>query len=77
MPYWLRVLIALDQFANTVLGGWPDETLSSRAGRKKGTAWYWTTLAWVLNHFQPNHTTMAIMSVEDQAYVPPALRDEK
>ena len=75
MPYYLRVLIALDQFANTILGGWPDETLSSRAGRKAHCTWYWKALAWVLNHIQPDHTKIAIMSVEDQAYVPPALRD--
>jgi len=28
-----HILIALDQLANTLLGGWPDETLSSRAWR--------------------------------------------
>lgn len=28
-----QVLIALDQLLNTILGGWPDETLSSRAYR--------------------------------------------
>ena len=28
-----RILIALDQFINTIAGGWPDETLSSRAWR--------------------------------------------
>ena len=34
MPRWGRhVLIALDQLGNTLCGGWPDETLSSRAWR--------------------------------------------
>ena len=34
MPRWVRhVLIALDQLGNAVCGGWPDETLSSRAWR--------------------------------------------
>lgn len=28
-----RVLIALDQLLNACAGGWPDETLSSRAWR--------------------------------------------
>lgn len=31
---WLKqVLIALDQALNALLGGWPDETLSSRCWR--------------------------------------------
>lgn len=32
-PYWLRILISIDQFLNTLLGGNEDETLSSRGGR--------------------------------------------
>lgn len=32
--YIRRVLIALDQFANTLCGGWPDETISSVCYRK-------------------------------------------
>ena len=31
--YHRNVLIAWDQLLNTLLGGWPDETLSSRAYR--------------------------------------------
>lgn len=76
MSYWLKVLIGLDQFSNTLLGGWPDETLSARAGRNAGKHWYWKMLASVLNRIQPDHTKMAILSVEDQAYVPPAMRDK-
>ena len=33
MTYGKRTLIAVDQLINTLLGGWPDETLSSRAYR--------------------------------------------
>ena len=33
MTYGKKLLVALDQLANTVLGGWPDETFSSRAWR--------------------------------------------
>jgi len=32
-PYWLSLLIALDQFVNALLWGYVDETLSSRAYR--------------------------------------------
>ena len=33
MTYGKRTLIALDQLLNALLGGWPDETFSSRAWR--------------------------------------------
>ncbi len=33
MRYGKAVLIGLDQLVNALLGGWPDETLSSRAFR--------------------------------------------
>lgn len=32
-PYWLSLLLALDQLANALLWGYVDETLSSRAYR--------------------------------------------
>lgn len=34
-PYPVAVLIGIDQLANAVFGGNPDETISSRIGRKK------------------------------------------
>lgn len=33
MTYGKKVLIAFDQLVNALAGGWPDETLSSRAWR--------------------------------------------
>ena len=36
MTWGRAVLIGLDQFANAILGGWPDETLSARAWRSRG-----------------------------------------
>ena len=33
MGYAKNVLIAVDQLCNAVAGGWPDETISSRAFR--------------------------------------------
>lgn len=32
-PYWLRVLVAFDVFANVLAGGLPGECISSRCGR--------------------------------------------
>jgi hypothetical protein len=34
-PYVLSILIAVDQLANAIIGGWPDETISSRAHREE------------------------------------------
>jgi hypothetical protein len=33
MNHLLEIVIALDQFLNTLLGGWADETFSSRCFR--------------------------------------------
>ena len=33
--YFLNILISLDQMGNTLLGGDPDETISSRLGKLK------------------------------------------
>lgn len=33
MSWWRAVFIALDQLVNALAGGWPDETISSRAWR--------------------------------------------
>ena len=38
--YLLNLLIAFDQLINTVLGGNPDETLSSRCYRNAQKYWY-------------------------------------
>jgi len=41
MKYIWNILISIDQLANTILGGDPDETISSRAGKlqyKRGWA---------------------------------------
>lgn len=35
MSYWKAVAIAWDQLFNAHLGDWPDETLSSRAHRRR------------------------------------------
>lgn len=62
---WIKQnLVALDQQANTLLGGWADETLSSRAYRmaeKKQPVWGWTAKAinalffWQGNHCRGAH----------------------
>jgi hypothetical protein len=60
--YILRVLIGLDQLANTLLGGFSDETISARCGRGYGKYWYWTFLGNILNRLDPNHIYDAMQS---------------
>lgn len=64
MRSWIwGVLIALDQLGNALLAGHPDETISSRVGKRvvSGTArWHEKLLARVLNWIDPNHVQDAI-----------------
>jgi hypothetical protein len=64
--YFRHLAIAVDQLANAVLAGWPDETLSSRTGRYSGRQ-PWKVLEvlfdWLFEHVfrqGPNHCKNAI-----------------
>lgn len=59
--YVLNVLIALDQFGNALVGGDPDETISSRAGKaqQKGRRWG-CVLCRFLNWFERDHCAKSI-----------------
>jgi hypothetical protein len=54
--YLHRSLVALDQFANVLLGGNPDETISSRSQRaaQRGD-WRGKAMIWWLGKIQKNH----------------------
>lgn len=77
--YALQVLIALDQLVNALLGGWADETLSSRAWRMevKGRPWgrvmrpLIDVLAWPFEH---DHCRLSFESERTQRQHPPELR---
>lgn len=75
----LNVAIAIDQLANALLGGHPDETLSSRAHRMraKGHRWWaWTAEAIdLLFFFDPNHCERAHESELRRVQLPPSLRN--
>ena len=65
--FW-NVLIGIDQLANAILGGDPDETISSRLGkviaRKSETnnlAWL---VCWVLDKIDPDHCRKSIEADE-------------
>jgi hypothetical protein len=73
MNHWLlQTLIALDQFFNAfLLGGWADETLSSRSYREyPRLAKIIDTLLW----FDPKHCEASFNSERDRAQEPPELR---
>lgn len=52
--YAFNVLVAIDQFVNAVLGGDPDETLSSRAAKRADQPG-WKQLCWLLEKIDPGH----------------------
>lgn len=65
--FW-NVLIAFDQLGNAILGGDPDETLSSRLGKvvarnadKNNLAWL---ICWALDKIDPDHCQKSIEADE-------------
>ncbi len=66
--YILNVLIGIDQLGNSLLGGDPDETISSRLGKLKirhggKISWYRPLskiIDWGLDKIDPNHSIDAI-----------------
>src|SRR5512132_3657047 len=60
MPYWLNVLIAIDQLGNAIAGGNPDNTISGRVGffasadHASKINSYWKTLERIIDFtFEP------------------------
>ena len=64
MGYVKNLLIAIDQLANTIFGGDPDETISSRCGKyvRRNRGWFPCQLCKILNWFQKDH---CIQSIEE------------
>jgi hypothetical protein len=66
--YVVNVLISFDQLGNSILGGDPDETISSRIGRIKakwgGEIPRWRVMtrftAWWLDKIDPGHCEDAV-----------------
>jgi len=64
----LNILISIDQLGNTITGGDPDETISSRIGKMKvkhggRIPWYRPlskVVDWGLDKIDPNHSIDAI-----------------
>ncbi len=85
MRYWIKqVLIAVDQLVNALLGGWADETLSSRAYRLRHLP-FWSTLHLAINTLffwdyekrgalTVRHCELAYISETERLQCPPEMR---
>lgn len=58
--YIFNNLVALDQAVNTLFGGDPDETISSRAGKRQHSAKWAKALCWLLNKLDFKHCQRSI-----------------
>lgn len=59
--YLKNILIALDQFMNALCGGDPDETISSRIGKRRDAAEkFWAWVVDKLFFWQKEHTKHSI-----------------
>jgi len=47
--YLHNLIIAIDQLANTILGGDPDMTISGRLGRNYKDSWMRKTVDWMFS----------------------------
>lgn len=77
MSYFKNLLIALDQLINAILGGYCDETLSSRAYRweKDGKrSWTRKLIDAIFFPFQRNHCYASYVSEREGRQLPPELR---
>ncbi len=72
----MQVLIAVDQLGNALLGGWADETLSSRCWRLRAKQPYKTLRAVIdgLFFFEREHCRMSYESERLRLQSPPEVR---
>lgn len=79
MMWGKAVLIALDQLVNTLAGGWPDETISSRAYRwaVDGVTWPMRVIDAVALCFgDKDHCERSFDSERQGRQLPPECRGE-
>jgi len=58
--YTTNILIGHDQSMNAAIGGDPDETISSRCGKRVGTCKLCYILCLVLNRLEKKHCQLSI-----------------
>lgn len=75
--WFINVLIGIDQLFTAILGGWPDETLSSYAYRLniqgKRFGFMRNFIDWLF-FWQEDHCYFAYLSERDRTQQAPALR---
>jgi len=64
--YIWNILISIDQLANTILGGDPDETISSRAGKRQHEQVWAKHLCNFLNWLDTDHCKLSIEKDEGE-----------
>lgn len=69
--YFRQVFVAGDQLANALLGGWADETFSSRCYRENPRM---ARIIDTLLFFDPDHCRRSYESEKLRTYHPPELR---
>lgn len=78
MNYFINILIAIDQLGTTLVGGYPDETLSSYAYRlqqqKKLGGLIFVPIINFIFFWQPNHCRIAYNYERRRLQFPPILR---
>lgn len=80
MKYVKQLLIAIDQLVNALLGGWSDETLSSRAYRNRMNTAFWFYLYCLIDclfWFEKDHCRKSFESERDGLQLPPELRKKE
>lgn len=78
MKYLLNILIALDQLGTTLIGGWPDETLSSYAHRRyvRGKpGGFMRNVINALFWWQEDHCLTSYLRELERAQLPRSLRN--
>ena len=77
MKYTLKIGIALTQGMNAVIGGWPDESISSRSYRQRHKA-FWGKMYVVINYiffWQKDHCKKAYNAEVERRHSPPETRN--
>lgn len=73
-----QTIVALDQVLNAMLGGWADETISSRAYRLQDKHKHWAITRKVLDiifFFDEEHCKTSYYSEKMRQHMPPEIRD--
>lgn len=76
--YFYNIALGLDQLGTTLLGGYPDETMSSYAHRLRAQGkrfGFTANLIDKLFFWQKDHCRMAYESERVRRHMPPLLRD--